>query len=171
MQSVSELHLLLDLTAQSLAGEALSLKKSLNEGPVIVMIGLPHVHASRLVVGYLRRLKENHAKAQIWIVLQGELEAVKRYSEGYLGSLVVIHDGDLKLSEAHRSSHIPSTYLYELKGEKASVSYSFSGFKREAMNKLASTVANVLGDKAKELISTTDNKGEYELAERGLWSA
>ncbi|MEZ4608318.1 MAG: hypothetical protein R2865_16405 [Deinococcales bacterium] len=70
-----------------------------------------------------------------------------------------------------RAFHIPSTYLYELKGEKQCQLAVLAALSGRPANKLASTVANVLGDKAKELISTTDNKGEYELAERGLRSA
>lgn len=153
-------------SATTLSGEALSFDALLAAGPVVLCFALPHVHASRLVVGYLRRLKEQVPKTAVVIVLQGDEAAVRGYAEGYLDHLAVVHDADLALSRRYGVTHVPTTY-YCNPGDDTIV-LAFTGFLKAAMNKLAELAAAATGTAAKALITAADNKGEYELAERGL---
>ena len=169
MKEVANTLLLLGLKVTDLEGETHSLESSVSNGPLIVCVGMPRVHASRLVVGYLRRLKEQQPEAQIWIVLQGETPDVAKYCTGYLSDVVTVHDADLSISEQLDASHLPSTYVFTNQDGKITLESSFTGFKRYTMNALAERMAEASGAKAKVLIAANDNKGEYELAERGLW--
>jgi len=150
-------------TATTLSGETLS-SSGLEAGPVVICFSLPHVHAGRLVVGYLRRLKEQVPQATVVVILQGDEAAVRRYAEGYLANLLVVHDADLALSRAYRATHVPTIYYLE----EGTIKLAFTGFVKSALNKLAELATAATGAKAKELIGPSDNKGDYELAERGL---
>ncbi len=169
MKEVANTLLLLGLKVTDLDGESHSLESAVSQGPLVVCVGMPRVHASRLVIGYLRRLKEQQPEAQIWVVLQGESDDVTAYCDGYLSDLVTIHDADLSISEQLDASHVPSTYVFTQEAGAIRLESSFTGFKRFTMNALATRMAEATGAKAKELIAANDNKGEYELAERGLW--
>ncbi len=147
------------IEAVSLAGERLS-----SQGPLVLCFAMPRIHASRLVVGYLRRLKEQLPELPIWVILQGDEAQVERYVRNYLDTVQVVHDRELDLSERFAVTHVPSTYYLE----DEVVKLAFSGFSRPAMNKLAAKAAEALGAKARELITQSDNKGEYELAEPAL---
>jgi hypothetical protein len=150
-----------ELRAITLAGEKLS-SEALS--PLLFCFATPSVHASRLVVGYLRRLKEQLPGLAIWIILQGDENAVRRYAQVYLETVQVVHDADLALSRRFAVTHVPSTYYLE----DHQVKVAFTGFSRPGLNKLAALAAQATGVKAKELITVSDNKGEYELAERAL---
>jgi len=169
MKEVANTLLLLGLKVTDLDGETHSLEAAVSQGPLVVCVGMPRVHSSRLVIGYLRRLKEQQPEAQIWVVLQGEASDVSDYCTGYLSDVVCIHDADLSISEQLDASHVPSTYVFTQEGGKITLESSFTGFKRYTMNALATRMAEASGAKAKELIAVNDNKGEYELAERGLY--
>lgn len=158
--------LLLDFTTTDAEGHKLSLGDALRHTPAVVCVGTPHVHASRLVIGYLRRLKDQLPDLPIWVVLQGDRSEVERYRAGYLDALQVRHDYDLRTSKRLRVSHVPTTFYLE--GPDAEIRRHFSGFRRAALNELAVLAAEALGQKPKELITTLDNKGEYELAEKAL---
>lgn len=158
-----------NLSLTNLRGERISLQETLEDGPLILCFGMPQIHASRLVVHYLRRLKEQQPKVQMVIVVQGEEPSVRAYNDGYLDSLQVIYDKDLKVSQHFNTVYIPTLHYFTKEGGVEKADYSFTGFKRYSMNKLASRVAQETGGKAKELITTNDNKGEYELAELGLF--
>ncbi len=155
-----------DFAATALSGKALVLTEALQKSPVLLCFALPQIHASRLVVGYLRRLKANVPDAEVWIILQGKETDVRSYAEGYLDSLEVIADRELNISKLYKVSHVPSTYY--LSSEEAKIALAFTGFNRPALNKLANLAAEATGAKAKELISAMDNKGDYELAEKAL---
>jgi len=150
-------------TATTLSGETLS-STVFEAGAVALCFSLPQVHAGRLVVGYLRRLKEQAPQAAVVVVLQGDEAAVRRYAEGYLANLLVVHDTDLVLSRGYGATHLPTTYYLET----GTIKLAFTGFVKSALNRLAELAAAATGAKAKELIAPGDNKGEYELAERGL---
>jgi hypothetical protein len=134
------------------------------QGPSVLVFAMPHIYASRLVVGYLRRLKEQLPELSITIILQGNEDQIERYARGYLEALKVVHDRDLALSERFAVTHVPTTYYLE----DDVVALAFSGFSRPALNRLAAKAAEALGTKPKELITASDNKGEYELAEPAL---
>ena len=157
-----------EFSVTTLREQPLSLAEALERAPVVLAFGLPHVHASRLVVGYLRRLKEQVPNVNVWVVLQGDERAVKQYSKGYLDSLDVIHDAWLRLSERYGVTHVPTVYYLTKTEDGMKVTLAFTGFSRAAMNRLAVLTAEATGAKSKELITPLDNKGEYELAERGL---
>ena len=157
-----------DLSITTLQDERISLQETLENSPVILCVGGPQIHASRLVVHYLRRLKEQQPKVQMFIVLQGEEIRVRTYSEGYLDSLYVIYDKDLKISQHFNVVYVPSLFYFTKENFLEKADYSFTGFKRYSMNKLTVMVAQESDGKAKELITVNDNKGEYELAELGL---
>jgi hypothetical protein len=150
--------------AQSLAGDELMLSRALEGGPVLLVFAMPHVFASRLVVGYLRRLKAQVPKAPVWLVLQGDEEEVASYARGYLDELVVVHDRDLFISHIYEVTHVPSCYLLREGG----VARAFTGFVREGLNRVARELAEAYGAKTQVLIGVSDNKGEYELAELAL---
>ncbi len=158
-----------NLSITTLQGEKISLEEALENGPLILCFGMPQIHASRLVVHYLRRLKEQQPKAQVLIVLQGEEASVKAYSDGYLDSLHVSYDKDLKVSQHFNAVYVPTLHYFTKENGAEKAAYSFTGFKRYSMNKLAVMVAQETGGKVKELITVNDNKGEYELAELGLF--
>lgn len=151
-------------TATTLSGQSLSLDTLLEAGPVVLCFSLPHVHAGRLVVGYLRRLQEQAPQVAVVVVLQGDEAAVQRYAAGYLDNLLVVNDADLALSRGYGATHVPTTYY--LTG--GAIALAFTGFVKPALNRLAELAAAATGAKAKVLIGPGDNKGDYELAERGL---
>ena len=157
-----------DFHAQTRAGAQLDLSTLLERAPVVLCFGMPQIHSSRLVVGYLRRLKEYTPDLHVIVVLQGEAERVEGYAAGYLDALHVIFDGDLELSKHYGVTHVPSTYYLVRREGEAVVKASFTGFLRAAMNGVAADAAERTGAKVRELVTTLDNKGEYELAERAL---
>ena len=154
--------------AQTRAGAELELSTLLESAPVVLCFGIPRIHSSRLVVGYLRRLKEYVPELHVVVVLQGEAERVEAYAAGYLDALHVVFDEDLELSKRYSVTHVPSTYYLVKREGEGVVDASFTGFLRPAMNDLAADAAERTGAKARELITPLDNKGEYELAERAL---
>ena len=157
-----------DFHTQTRAGAQLDLSTLLESAPVVLCFGLPRIHSSRLVVGYLRRLKEYAPELHIIVILQGEAERVETYAAGYLDALHVVFDRDLELSRRYGVTHVPSTYYLVTREGEAVVKASFTGFLRPAMNDLAADAAERTGAKVRELITKLDNKGEYELAERAL---
>lgn len=154
-----------DFEAQTLRGESITLKKLLETAPVLLCFGMPLINSSRLVIGYLRRLKDMVPDLHVVIVLQGDVEAIRHYADGYLDNLQVIHDEGLELSESFRVSFVPSSYYLKQDGE---IYNAFTGFNRPALNALAEKAAEESGATIKELITAQDNKGDYELAERAL---
>lgn len=156
-----------DLEITTLVGETFELYKRLEASPIVLLFARPEVHSSRLVVGYLRRLKENVPGLSILIVLQGDEGAVERYASGYLDGLYTVWDTMLVASRTYSVTHVPSLY-YLVQGETPTVELSFTGFLRPALNRLAAMAAEATGAKPKELVTAMDNKGEYELAERAL---
>ncbi len=157
-----------DFRAQTRAGVEVELLSLLKSAPVVLCFGMPQIHSSRLVVGYLRRLKEYTPELHIIVILQGEAERVESYAAGYLDALHVVFDKDLSLSRRYGVTHVPSTYYLVMRDGEAVVEASFTGFLRPAMNGLAADTAERTGAKVRELITPLDNKGEYELAERAL---
>ena len=151
--------------AETLAGQRVSLSRALQHGCLVIVFGMPQVHASRLVVGYLRRLKGQVTASQIVICLQGDEDEVRSYAHGYLDDLDVVHDQDLYLSHIYRVTHVPTVYLVSATGH---IDKAFTGFLRKGLNALAHQVAEAYGAKPKQLITALDNKGEYELAEKAL---
>jgi hypothetical protein len=155
--------------AKTLAGETPNSAEALARGPLLLCFAMPEIHASRLAVGYLRRLQERLPGLAVWLVLQGEAAAVRAYAEGYLGGLTVIHDEGLELSRLYAVTHVPAVYYLEnTESGEAQIRLAFTGFSRPALNRLAGLAAAATGAKAQELIGPSDNKGEYELAERAL---
>ena len=57
-------------TTTDLNGATLSLNDALTAGPVILVFGHPQINASRLVVGYLRRLAEIAPAVPVWVLLE-----------------------------------------------------------------------------------------------------
>ncbi len=158
--------LLLDFKTIDADGDKISLGDALRHTPAVICVGMPHVHASRLVVGYLRRLKDRVSELPIWVVLQGDSSDIERYHTGYLGGLHVLHDHDLRISRRLQVSHVPTTFYIEERD--AEIRVHFTGFKRASLNQIATLAAEALGQKPKELVTVMDNKGEYELAEKAL---
>ena len=157
-----------DFHTQTRSGVQLELSTLLESAPAVLCFGMPRIYSSRLVVGYLRRLKEYTPELHIIIVLQGEAERVEGYAAGYLDALHVVFDKDLSLSRRYGVTHVPSTYYLVTREGEAVVEASFTGFLRPALNNLAADAAERTGAKVRELITPLDNKGEYELAERAL---
>ena len=145
-----------DFTAQSLGGQQLSLSATLKSGPALIVFAHPKINASRLVVGYLRRMAEIAPALPIWIFSEGrEAETLE-----YVGS----GDGAYLKMPVYGARFLPATYLI---GADGLVIRAYSGFSRDFLNWVANEAAGLTGGKAKELISDGDNKGFYELSERG----
>lgn len=151
-----------------LDGRGVTLSGALAAGPVVLVFAHPSINASRLVVGYLRRLPEIAPQAQILVLSEGGPEETVLYArpngpgEPYLSFPVGVDA--CQVSSLYRATHLPATYLIGTDGKIIS---AYTGFGKFFLNALAGTVATLTGAKPKELITDGDNKGFYELAERG----
>ncbi len=153
-------------TATDLNGQTLDLASALVSGPVMIVFAHPVINASRLVVGYLRRWAEIAPSAPVWVLSEGRLEETQKYvGEGentYL-KMPVVHD-NCAVAALYEAKFLPTTYLI---GQDGKIIKGYSGFNRDYLNWVANEAARLTGGKAKELIADGDNKGFYELAERG----
>jgi hypothetical protein len=153
-------------TATDLSGASLDLNKALSGGPVLIVFAHPVINASRLVVGYLRRWAEIAPNAPVWVFSEGRLEETQKYvGEGentYL-KMPVIHD-NCQVAGLYEAKFLPTMYLI---GQDGKIIKGYSGFNRDYLNWAANEAARLTGGKPKELIADGDNKGFYELAERG----
>ena len=166
MQILENGSLAAEFTATDLDGNTLELKAALSTGPVILVFAHPVINASRLVVGYLRRLKDIAPNAHVWIVSEGTEEETRKYvgsgDAKYLEMPVVVDR--CKVAGLYGVKFLPTTYLI---GQDGKIDRGYTGFNRDFMNLIANDVATATGAKPKELIADGDNKGFYELAERG----
>jgi peroxiredoxin len=166
MQILENGNLAAEFAATDLDGNTLELKAALSTGPVILVFAHPVINASRLVVGYLRRLKDIAPGAHVWIVSEGTEEETRKYAGSadarYLEMPVVVDR--CKVAGLYGVKFLPTTYLI---GQDGRINRGYSGFNRDFMNLIANKVATDTGAKPKELIADGDNKGFYELAERG----
>jgi hypothetical protein len=155
-----------DFTAQSLGGQQLSLSAALKTGPALIVFAHPKINASRLVVGYLRRLSEIAPALPVWVFSEGrEAETLEYIGSGegaYLKMPVVLDN--CGVAGLYGARFLPATYLI---GADGRVIRAYSGFSRDFLNWVANEAARLTNAKAKELIADGDNKGFYELAERG----
>jgi hypothetical protein len=155
-----------DFTATTLTGQQLSLSSALQTAPALVVFAHPKIHASRLVVGYLRRMAEIAPALHVWVFSEGrEAETVEYVGSGdgaYL-KMPVVHD-NCAVAGLYGAKFLPTMYLI---GQDGKVVRGYSGFNRDFLNWVANEAARLTGGKAKELIADGDNKGFYELAERG----
>ena len=155
-----------DFTVTSISGQALSLSAALKSGPALIVFAHPKINASRLVVGYLRRMAEIAPALPVWIFSEGrEVETLEYVGSGdsaYLKMPVVLDN--CGVAGLYGARFLPATYLI---GTDGKVIRAYSGFSRDFMNWVANEAATLTGGKAKELIADGDNKGFYELAERG----
>ena len=152
--------------ATDLDGNRLQLASALAGGPLILCFAHPVINASRLVVGYLRRMAEIAPAASVWVLSEGTEDETLRYARPngtpYLAMPVAV-DG-CAVAKAYGVTHLPTTYLI---GTDGKVLRAYTGFNKPFLNTVALEVAALTGAKGKELISDGDNKGFYELAERG----
>lgn len=149
-----------------LNGSSLDLAAALQKAPVLVVFAHPAIHASRLVVGYLRRWAEIAPSVPVWVLSEGRLEETKTYvgeGEGLYLKMPVVHD-NCAVASLYGAKFLPTMYLIAQDG---TVIRGYSGFNRDYLNWAANEAARLTGGKAKELIADGDNKGFYELAERG----
>jgi hypothetical protein len=75
----------------------------------------------------------------------------------------VVQDG-CTVAGLYHAKYLPTTYFI---GQDGKIIRGYSGFNRDFLNLIANDAATMTGAKSKELISDGDNKGFYELAERG----
>jgi peroxiredoxin len=154
-----------DFTATDLDGNTLALSQALAGGPLILCFAHPVINASRLVVGYLRRMAEVAPGVKVWVVSEGDEAETRRYAipgDKYLEMPVVV-DG-CAIAKLYGVTHLPATYFI---GTDGRVLRASSGFNKNFLNTVAAEAAQLTGAKPKELIADGDNKGFYELAERG----
>ena len=153
-------------TATDLNGNTLDLSQALETAPVILVFAHPIINASRLVVGYLRRMAEIAPTVSVWIISEANEEDTRKYvgPEGnrYLEMPVVV-DG-CQIASQYGAKFLPATYFI---GQDGQILRSTTGFNRDFLNLVAADAATMTGGKVKELIADGDNKGYYELAERG----
>ena len=157
-------------TTTDLNGQTLSLNEALTAGPVILVFGHPQINASRLVIGYLRRLAEIAPAVPVWVMLEcSEGDARKYVGSGdhhYLEMPVVVDD--CRVASLYSAKYLPTTYFI---GQDGKIIRAYTGFNRDFMNMIANEAATMTANgaevKAKELITDSDNKGSLELAERG----
>ncbi len=149
-----------------LNGNTLDLSAALATAPVLLVFAHPIINASRLVVGYLRRWAEIAPSVPVWVLSEGRLEETKTYvgeGEGLYLKMPVTHD-NCAVAGLYGAKFLPTMYLI---GTNGTIIRGYSGFNRDFLNWAASEAARLTGGKAKDLISDGDNKGFYELAERG----
>jgi peroxiredoxin len=147
-------------------GNSLELATALQKAPVLLVFAHPAIHASRLVVGYLRRWVEIAPNVPVWVLSEGRLEETKKYigeGDGLYLKMPVAHD-NCAVASLYGAKYLPTMYLI---GQDGNIIRGYSGFNREFMNWAANEAARLTGGKAKDLIAEGDNKGFYELAERG----
>jgi AhpC/TSA family len=157
-------------TTIDLNGTTLNLNDALTAGPVILFFGHPQINASRLVVGYLRRLAEIAPAVPVWLILEcSEGDAQKYVGAGdmkYLEMPVVVDD--CRVASLYSAKYLPTTYFI---GQDGKIIRAYTGFNRDFMNLMANEAVTLTANgaevKAKELITDSDNKGSLELAERG----
>ena len=155
-----------EFTATDLNGQTLDLKAALGAGPVVLVFAHPVVNASRLVVGYLRRLPEIAPAVPVWVISEGTDEQTRKYAgsgDGAYLAMPVVAD-NCAVAALYKARYLPTTYLV---GADGRILRGYTGFNRDFLNALALEAANLSGGKPKELIADGDNKGFYELAERG----
>jgi peroxiredoxin len=144
----------------------LELASALQKAPVFLVFAHPAIHASRLVVGYLRRWAEIAPSVPVWVMSQGRLEETQKYiGEGdslYL-KMPVAQD-NCAVASLYGAKYLPTMYLI---GQDGKIIRGYSGFNRDFLNWAANEAARLTGGKPKDLIADGDNKGFYELAERG----
>ncbi len=166
MQTLANGSLAPEFTATDLDGNTLDLKTALAAAPTIVTFAHPLVNASRLVVGYLRRMKDIAPSVPVWVISEGtEAETRKYVGEGdakYL-EMPVVQD-NCAVASLYATTYLPTTYLI---GQDGKIIRGYTGFNRDFLNLIADQAATLTGGKPKELIADGDNKGFYELAERG----
>jgi peroxiredoxin len=153
-------------TTTDLNGNTLDLGSALAAAPVLLVFAHPAINASRLVVGYLRRWAEIAPNVPVWVLSEGRLEETKSYvgeGEGLYLKMPVSHD-NCAVAGLYGAKFLPTMYLI---GSDGKIIRGYSGFNRDFLNWAANEAARLTGGKTKELISDGDNKGFYELAERG----
>jgi hypothetical protein len=153
-------------TTTDLNGNTLDLRHALGSGPVILVFAHPVINASRLVVGYLRRLAEIAPAVPVWIISEANEDDTLRYvgsSDNKYLEMPVVVDG-CKIASQYGVKFLPATYFIAQDGR---ILRSTTGFNRDFLNLIANEAATMTGGKPKELIADGDNKGYYELAERG----
>jgi peroxiredoxin len=154
-------------SAADLDGNTLDLTQALAAAPAIVCFAHPTIFASRLVVGYLRRMKEFAPTVPVWIISLGSPADTLKYARPnentvYLDMPVVVDD--CTVAKQYGVTHLPTTYLI---GQDGRIIRGYTGFNKPFLNTVAIEAATLTGAKPKELIADGDNKGFYELAERG----
>jgi hypothetical protein len=155
-----------DFTATDLNGNTLSLSSALRAAPALIVFAHPKIHASRLVVGYLRRFAEIAPAVPVWVFSEGRSAETLEYvgaGEGLYLKMPVVQD-DCAVAGLYGAKFLPTSYFI---GQDGKVIKGYSGFNRDYLNWVANEAATMTGGKAKELIADGDNKGFYELAERG----
>ncbi len=146
------------ITLQAENGETLNLGE--HKTPVVIVFFHPVVFASRHVVGYLRRLPQIAPNVPVWLISTATPEETKIYTQDYLENFPIVQNGCQAL-KAFGGRFVPATYLFH----EGKVEIAFTGFHRLALNTLGRRAAELSGGKPKDLVTDTDNKGEYELAE------
>jgi hypothetical protein len=153
-------------SVKTITGETLDLTATLARAPVVLVFGHPSINASRLVVGYLRRMVEIAPEAPVWFVLEGAEAEVQKYvgsGDGRYLQQPVVQDHCM-LAKQYLVGYLPTIYFI---GQDGTIQRGYTGFNRDLLNTIAQEAAIAVGAKPKELISDSDNKGFYELAERG----
>jgi hypothetical protein len=154
-------------TVDSISGQSLDLALALEKSPVILVFAHPTINAARLVVGYLRRMaSEISPDVQVWIAMEGDEAEIRRYigtGEAPYLTMPVIMDRCV-LAQQYKVGYLPTMYFISQDG---TIKHSYTGFNRDLINLMAAEAAAFVGAKPKELITDADNKGFYELAERG----
>ncbi|HEX2862968.1 MAG TPA: redoxin domain-containing protein [Deinococcales bacterium] len=157
-----------EFTFTDLDGNSVSLSGALAGLPAVVVFCHPSINASRLVIGYLRRLPEINPNVKVLVLSEGTPEETTRYARpsGPEGTYLTFPVGvdACQVAKLYRVTHLPTTYLIGADGKILS---AYTGFGKFFLNTLGNTVAELTGAKAKDLIADGDNKGFYELAERG----
>ncbi len=149
-------------TATSITGQNLDL--ATHPGPLILVFAHPIINASRLVVGYMRRMAEIAPACPVWVIMESDEASAKKYAgeaeAAYLTMPVATDNGEI--AKSYNASLVPAVYFINA----GKIVRSYSGFNRDFLNTIAREAAELTGAKSKELISDGDNKGFYELAER-----
>ncbi|HWG85953.1 MAG TPA: hypothetical protein VNT60_10790, partial [Deinococcales bacterium] len=112
-------------------------------------------------------MKEVAPTVPVWIISEGSEADTRKYARPnenttYLEMPVVVDN--CALAKLYGVTHLPTTYLVAQDGR---IIRGYTGFNKPFLNTVAIEAATATGAKPKELIADGDNKGFYELAERG----
>lgn len=161
-----------DFKLMDLEGGEHTLAQVTAKGSALLAFVSARVHASRITVAYLRRIKEAKAEVPLIAICQDDEETFREYAKGLVPELRYLNfpallDPDFAFTKAIGVGFVPTLVWLAKDGV---VKDSWSGFRKTELNRLAEAILAEYGGKAAPVIKESDNKGLYEIAEVVPWA-